>query len=151
MAKVTLDKIFDAIKDRIRRSIDRERSLERSFERFSRLLWPWQEYKLVLFVSLLAVLDYVSTFAALELSGNNQVIEAGLLAGWALRTGGFLKLFLVDTVCIGSLILLAMGARLLYSKIGFLGFGRTAFVFLLIPYSVIIMAVVINNILVTFL
>ena len=144
-------KIFESTKDRVRKNVERERKLERPLEKVSMLLWPWNESRLVLFVSLLAVLDYVSTFAALELSGNNQVYESGLLANWALETGGFFKLFMVDAASIGALILLAIGVRSLYNRWGFPGFGRTGFVFLLIPYAVIIMVVVINNILLTFL
>ena len=135
----------------MRRRVERERTLEQPLEAFSRLLWPWHESKLVLFVSLLAVLDYVSTYTAINLSGANHVYEAGLLARWALQTGGFPKLLLVDTASIGVLIFLAVSVRFLYTRLGFRGFGRTAFVFLLIPYSIIIMAVVINNILLTFL
>ncbi len=146
-----MHRIFESMKERIRRGVERERKLERPLEKVSRLLWPWDETKLVLFVSLLAVLDYISTFAALELSGNNQVYESGLLANWALETGGFIALFLVDAASIGALILLAIGVRSIYNRWGFPGFGRTGFVFLLIPYAVIIMAVVINNILLTFL
>jgi hypothetical protein len=99
----------------------------------------------------MAILDSVSTYAALKLSVNNQVTEVGLIASWALKTGGFPYLFLVEMTIIAVLLLLAMGARLLYTRLGFPGFGRTAFVFLLIPYAIIIMAVVFNNILVTFL
>ena len=146
-----MPKILESMKYRLRKGIERERKLERPLEKASRFLWPWDESKLILFICLLAVLDYVSTFAALELSTNNQISEAGLLAKWALETGGFLGLFLVDAGAIGTLLLLAIGIRALYRKIGFPGFGRTGFVFLLIPYSVIIMGIVINNVLLTFL
>lgn len=144
-------RIRELIKNRLRRSIETERTLERPFEKFSRILWPWSESKLVLFVNLMAILDYFSTYVAFELSRNNQVTEVGLLAKWVLQTGGFLELFLVEMTVMVVLILLAMGARLLYTRLGFPGFGRTAFVFLLIPYALIIVAVVFNNILVAFL
>jgi hypothetical protein len=149
--RITMPKISESWKDNAKKSREIERKLERPFEKFSRFLWPWAESKLILFVSLLAVLDYVSTFAALELSGNNQISEAGLLAKWALETGGFLKLFLVDAGAIGTILFLAIGVRALYRKWGFPGFGRTGFVFLLIPYAVIIMGIVINNIILTFI
>lgn len=138
------------MKDRIQSGFERERKIEPLLEKISRILWPWREYKLVLFVSLLAVLDYVSTFAALELSGNPRIIEAGPLAGWALETGGFIMLFIVDVISIGALVLIALGVRALYIKLGFRGFARAALVFLLTPYAIIIMAVVINNVIVTF-
>jgi len=144
-------RIRELIKNRLRRSIEIERTLERPFEKLSRILWPWSESKLVLFISLMAILDYISTYTALELSRNNQVAEVGLVAKWALQTGGSSELFFVEMTAMVVLILLAMGARLLYTRLGFPGFGRTAFVFLLIPYALIIIAVVFNNILVAFL
>jgi len=144
-------RIRNYIRNSIKKSKQKERSLERPFEKFSRLLWPWSEVKLVLFISLMALLDYVSTYAALKLTEHNQVTEVGPIAKWALQTGGFLKLFFIDVTVIAVLLLLASGARYIYTKWGFPGFGRTAFIFLLIPYAVFIFAVVFNNILVTFL
>jgi len=135
----------------MQRSIEKERSLERPFEKFSRLLWPWSEAKLVIFISVMAVLDYISTYSALKLTKHNQVAEVGPIAKWALETGGFLRLFFIDATVIAVLLLLASGARFLYTKWGFPGFGRTAFIFLLIPYAIFIFAVIFNNILVTFL
>jgi hypothetical protein len=86
------------MKNRMKRSIERERALEPHFEAFSRFLWPWAESKLFLFIILMAILDSVSTYTALNLSINNQVIEIGLIASWALKTGGFSYLFLVERV-----------------------------------------------------
>jgi hypothetical protein len=143
--------IGDLMKNRLRKSTERERSLKPSFEAFSRLLWPWAESKLGLFITSMAILDSVSTYTALKLSINNQVIEVGPIASWALKTGGFPYLFLVEMTIIAVLLLLAILARLFYIRLGFPGYGRTAFVFLLMPYTIIIMAVVFNNILVTFL
>ena len=143
--------IRDFIKNKVRRSIEKERTLERPFEKFSRLLWPWKELNLVLFISGMAVLDYISTYAALNFTRYDRVVEAGLMAKWALQTGGFLRLFFVDMIVISLLLLLAWGARLLFARLGFPGFGRVAFVFLLIPYAAIILAVVFNNVIVTFL
>jgi hypothetical protein len=142
---------FDSIRDKLRKNIERERRLDHPLETISLVIWPYPESKLVFYVSLLAFLDYTSTFVALRLSGNSQIYEAGLLAKWALQTGGFSKLFLVDVVCIGTLICMAYIVRSIYSKMGFIGFSRAAFIFLLIPYFVFIMGVVVNNILVTFL
>lgn len=143
--------IRDSINNRIRRNIEKERTLERPIEKFSRLLWPWAESKLALFISSMAILDYVSTYTALRLNVNNQVTEVGFIAKWALQTGGFVRLFFVDLTVIAVLLLLAVGARLLYIRLGFPGFGRAAFVFVLTPYSVFILAVIFNNILLTFL
>jgi hypothetical protein len=143
--------VRDLIKNRMRRSVERERALEPRFEAFSRLLWPWAESKLILFIISMAFLDSVSTYTALNLSINNQVSEVGLIASWALKTGGFPYLFLVEITIIAVLLLLAMVIRLFYIRMGFPGFGRAAFVFLLAPYTIVILAVVFNNILVTFL
>ena len=65
--------------------------------------------------------------------------------------GGFTGLFLVDVVAASALLLLAVTIRFLHSKFGFKGFGRTAFVVMLVPYVVVTMAVVFNNIVLTFL
>jgi hypothetical protein len=143
--------MFDTLKENLKRSAERERKLERPMEAVSRVLWPWPESKLIFYVCLAALMDFSSTFALLTFSRNGQVAEAGLIAKWALQTGGFPRLFLIDAAMIGALILLALGLRTLYNRLGFRGFGRTALVFLLIPYFVIIMAVVYNNILLSFL
>ena len=140
----------DFIKNRFRRDIERERILEPRFETFSRLLWPWSESKLVLFITTMAILDSVSTFAALKLSAHH-VTEVGLIASRALKAGGYPYLFLEQIIIIAALLLLAQGARLLYTRWGFPGFGRTAFIFLLVPYTTVISAFVINNIFVTFM
>lgn len=146
-----MHRIFGLIRYGLRRSIERERAMERHFEAASRSLWPWNESKLIAFVSFLAVLDYISTYAFLELSGNKQLFEVGPLARWAFQTGGFYRLFWVDIAAICTLIFLANSVRFLYAKFGFQGFGRTAFVFVLVPYSVITMAIIFNNVVLTFL
>ena len=142
--------MLEVIRDNLRKSLERERKLDRPLEAISRRLWPWPESKLVTYVGLAALMDFLSTYAFLTFGRHGHVAEAGLLARWALHTGGFLGLFLVDAICIGILILLAVGLRSLYSRLGFNGYGRTAMVFLLTPYFVIIMAVVYNNILLSF-
>ena len=146
-----MNKPFNFLEQRVKRSIERERALEHHFDAASRSLWPWQESKLLLLVSLVAMLDYISTYAFLELSGNSRVFEAGPLAAWAFHTGGFTRLFWVDVAAVSTLIILASTAQFLYGKFGFRGFGRTAFVFALIPYAVITMAIIFNNIVLTFI
>ncbi len=135
----------------MRKNLDRYQSSERYFETASRSLWPWRESWLIAFVLLLALLDYVSTYAFLELSGNTLVYEAGALASWALQLGGFKGLFWIDIIAVSGLLLLAIAIRFLYSRFGFKGFGRIAFVVVLLPYAVITMAVIFNNIVLTFL
>jgi len=88
------------------------------------------------------VLDYVGTYAVLELSGKTYVYEGGPLARWALRMGGFTGLFLVDMAAASTLLLATATIRFLHSKFGFKGFGRTAFVVLLVPYAVATVAAV---------
>lgn len=141
---------LDRVKYRFQKGIEKERNLERPIESFSRVLWPYAESKLVLYVGLLAILDYLSTFAVLELSNNSRVSEAGLLAKWALQSGGFFGLLIMDLVCVSIIIGLAIGVRAFYKRLGFNGFGRAAFIFLLVPYFVLIMAVVVNNTILTF-
>jgi magnesium-transporting ATPase (P-type) len=145
-----MQKMLESIKAGIKRANERDKKLERPIEKVSRTMWPWRESKLILFVGLLAVSDYISTFMALRLSANHQISELGLLAKWALSLGGFAQLFLVDATAIGLLILLAFGVRALYNQFGFPGFACAAFIFIFVPYAVIIVPVVINNVFLTF-
>jgi hypothetical protein len=143
-------RIYALVTKMVRRSIERDRSKETHVEAISRLLWPWSETRLMAMCALLALLDYISTYGFLQLSGNRFLFEGGMLAGWALKKGGFPTLFFIDAAALISLLLLAFSSRFLYSKFGFRGFGRGAFVFLLVPYVVITMAVIFNNVALTF-
>jgi hypothetical protein len=145
-----MKEIISKYKERLRKSIEWERRFDRPLESFARILWPYSDLKLIFYVSALAALDYVSTFAALELSGNN-VSEVGILAKWALDTGGFVKLLIVDVAVIGILISIALISRWLYLRIGLKGFARAAFALVLLPYLVFIMGVIINNVIVVFI
>jgi hypothetical protein len=138
-------------RERLRKSLERDRSLERQVEALSHRLWPWRLSLLVWVVVLLAVLDHASTFALLELSGKPHFSEGGPLASWALGIGGFRMLLLVDIAAAGLLSGTAVLVRHLYSRYGFAGFGRAAFVLLLAPYTVIALAVVYHNLLLRFL
>ena len=145
-----MQKMLEYIRARINKAKERDRKLEQPMEKVSRVIWPWQESKLILFIALLAVSDYISTFMALRLSANHQISELGLMANWALNSGGFAQLFLVDTTAITLLALFAFGVRALYNKFGFPGFARSAFIFIFVPYAVIIVPVIINNVFLTF-
>jgi len=138
-------------KDIIKKSLEVDRSTERYVEAVSRSLWPWGESRLLALVGLLVMLDYLSTFAALELSGNKYLYEGGPLANWALQTAGFAGLFLFNIFIISALLLTALTIRFLHFKFGFEGFGRAAFVVMLVPYVVVTMAAIFNNVLLTFL
>ena len=119
-----------------------DQGFDRPVGRLSRYIWPFRETWLLVVVGSLFVLDYISTHIALQ-NANNY--EDGPLAGWALRTGGFGLLFLIDVVAAGMFSLMAMLARYLYRKFGFPGYGRAAFIMLLAPYVVRTTIVVINN------
>ena len=142
---------IEHMKDMVKRSIRRDRAFEPRIEAMSRRLWPWREPWLAGFVGLLILLDYVSTYAALELSGNKYLYEGGAMASWALRIGGFPMLFWVDVGAAGVLLLLAAMIRFACYRFGFKGFGRAAFVVLLVPYVVVTMGIIFNNIVMTFL
>jgi hypothetical protein len=143
--------VFKRFEDRLRKNTERERHLDRPLETISLILWPYSETRLVFYVILFAVLDFLSTFNALELSNDGHVYEVGVMAKWALQRGGFSRLFLVDFIAIFTLIYLANRARSIYNKLGLEGFGRAAFIFVLVPYFVFIFGVVVNNSLVVFL
>lgn len=138
-------------KDIIRWTIRRDRGLERHAVVVSRWLWPWRESKLIILVGCLAVLDYISTYAFLTLSPNNNVYESGLIASWALQKDGFRGLLLADILAVITVFAVAISARFIYVKSGFAGFGRAAFVVMLTPYVIVTMAVIYNNIVLTFL
>jgi len=139
------------IKRQIRKSIARDRAMERQFEEASHRLWPWRETKLIWLVSVLVMLDFISTYAFLELSGNPKLIEKGSLASWALNTGGFLLLLLIDFLATGALISLALAFRKAFNRHGFDGYARASFVVMLLPYSVVTFAIIFNNIVLTFI
>ncbi len=143
--------VLRLVKERVNKAVERDRRAEGRVEAASRVLWRWRESRLVVLVGLLALLDYATTCAALELSGKGHIEEGGLLAGWALRIGGLGWLFLVDMGAVIALSIAAITARFLCFKVGFGGFGRAAFVVLLLPYAVVAFAAVVNNLLLTFL
>ncbi len=122
-------------RDQWQRSLHRDRSRERQVLALSHFLWPWQERWLLPLVGLLVGLDYFSTYVMLGLSGKLHIYEDGPLAGWALRTGGFGRLLWVELVAVGALCLGAITARYFYTRFGLKGYGRAAFVLLLLPYS----------------
>ena len=146
-----MQRIFELVKGMVRKSLERDRASERYVEALSRSLWPWRESWLLALVSLLVVLDYASTYAALELSGKAYVYEGGPLASWALQMGGFVGLLLIDVIAASALLLIALTVRFIYSRFGFRGYGRTAFVVILVPYAVVTMAVIFNNVVLTFI
>lgn len=145
-----MSKLRNKIRETIIKGVEKERAFDTQAYSISRRLWPWDENKLLFLVISLVVLDFCSTFAFLELSGNTSLYESGPIARWALEMGGFSRLFLIDLIAACVLMLLAFGARYIYHRKGFRGYGRTAFVIILIPYIVITIAAVFNNVALTF-
>lgn len=139
------------VKNRLRKAHERDRRAEQYVEAASRVIWRWREPWLLAFVAFVALLDYASTYALLALSDKSYLNEAGSLASWALDKGGFTGLFLADLAAVFAISLVAIALRFIYRKFGFRGFGRAAFVFVLIPYAVVAMVAVINNLILTYL
>ena len=132
-------------REQIRKSVLRDRRREPVVERVSRYLWPWREAWLAGLVTLLAFLDYLSTYALLELSNKPYVYERGPLAHWALQAGGFGGLLMMDILEVGALYLLATSARFAYSRFGYFGYARAAYVVMLFPYVVAAFLATTNN------
>lgn len=139
------------MKDRLRKAKERDRRAERYMEATSRFLWRWRESRLLVFVAFAALLDYATTYTILTLSGKGYLNEAGSLARWALDKGGFAGLFLADLAAVFAISLAALTLRFVLFRFGFKGFGRAAFVFLLLPYAVVAMAAIVNNLVLTYL
>jgi hypothetical protein len=134
---------FESIRDKSRR-------IDSGFGKYagaaSRFIWPWQERWLLVVIGCLAVLDFASTYALLDLSGKKNVYESGRIASQALEAGGFPLLFGVDIAAVTALALVAFVVRYAYVKNGHSGFGRAAFVFLLVPYAFVTGYAIVNNI-----
>jgi hypothetical protein len=145
-----MSEVIAFVKYRCRKAVERDRRAEASIEAISRSLWRWRERRLALLVGVMALLDFATTSMALQLSGKTYVYEGGLLAGWALRVGGLGWLFLIDMAAVAALALTAFAARAFCLRFGFDGFGRAAFVALLVPYVVVAAAAVVNNLILTF-
>jgi hypothetical protein len=132
----------EAARDRGERLRQIDRGFDRPVGKISRCIWPLREEWLLLVVGTLFLLDYISTYLGLQ---HVEISEEGPLAAWALETGGFAFLFLIDLVAAVVFALLAFLVRFLYRRAGLPGYARAAFVFLLVPYIVRTTFVVINN------
>jgi hypothetical protein len=143
--------MFKSYKDTLVKAREIDKGIGRYVERLSRLLWPWRELWLLAVVGALSILDFLSTYVLLGLSGKAGVYESGRLAAWALDTGGFPFLFFSDLVIAAVLSLAALVSRYMYTRNGFRDYGRAAFVFLLIPYVFVAAFAIVNNIILLFL
>ena len=146
-----MPQLLQWMKSRIRKSRELDRQAEKHFEKFSRFIWPWTERKLIFFVCCVAALDYASTYAVLELSGKSYLNEAGTLASWALEKGGFGGLFLVDLLAVLAISSAALILRFIFAKKGLKGLSRASFVFLLVPYAIMAIVAVFNNLILAFI
>lgn len=142
--------MFKPNKETLNKFREIDKGLGLKAEKISRYMWPWRELWLLAVIGALISSDFLSTWALLDLSGRNDVYESGPLAFWALSTGGFLYLLLIDAIAAVVLSLLALVTRYLYSKHGHPGYGRAAFVFILTPYIVYTIYAVVNNIILYF-
>lgn len=132
-------------RDRIHRSVLRDLRREPTVERLSRRLWPWREAWLARSVALLAALDFLSTYALLGRFHRPYLFESGPLGHWALHLGGFKAMLITDFLAVGILWLLATGARIGYSRFGYHGYARAAYVVTLLPYAVAASLATVNN------
>jgi hypothetical protein len=137
--------VFKSYRDRLNKAREIDKGLGRYAERLSRFIWPWRELWLLAVAGSLSILDFLSTYALLGLSGKVDVYESGRLAVWALDKGGFFLLLLVDVVVVGALSLAALVVRYVYTRNGFRDYGRAAFVFLLMPYVFVAAFAIVNN------
>jgi len=139
-------KLLKSARDVIYKTRELDRGLGKYVERISRFIWPWREYRLLVVAGCLCLLDFVTTYILLGMTGRNDVYESGLIASRALATGGFPFLLAVDIIAMVVLSLLAFVARLFYVKRGLEDYGRAAFVFILIPYIVVTAVVIVNTV-----
>jgi hypothetical protein len=146
-----MSRFGEFIKRRIDKSLERDRALESQMQAAAKSLWPWEDWRLPVLSTILVLLDFSSTFACLEFSGNTQLYEGGLLAGWALRTGGWTLMLIVDLLAVGILTGVAFLMRSFFTRQGLSGYGRIAFILVLLPYTVVTFAIVFNNIVLTFI
>ena len=129
--KNSMNSVLAWMRYRLRKAKERDRRAERYFEAASRFLWRWSLPWLVAFAGFVALLDYGSTYAVLELSGKRYLNEGGPLASWALEKGGFAGLFLADLAAVTAISIAAVAVRFIFLRFGFKGFARAAFVYCL--------------------
>ena len=141
-----LRRLQQIVRDNIRHSVRRDRRFEPSVERVSRYLWPWREAWLVRTAFLVAALDFLSTYALLDLSNKTNAYERGILASRALQIDGYRGLLIMNLAAVGAICLVAIGTRLLYSRFGYHGFARAGFVAAILPYTLAAFLAAVNNV-----
>ena len=93
-------------------------------------------YTIMVFCCLVAVADFVTTWAAI--SYNPSAVETGIMASWAFDNGGFPLLIVMDTLVIGILVGLAYYVYKRYKS-------TLAVVLLLMPYICVGIVASTNN------
>jgi hypothetical protein len=140
-----MQRVTETARERIRRSVQRDRRFEPWMDRMSHRLWPWRDAWLAAAIAVIALLDYLSTYALLNLRNKPHAYERGPLAHWALEAGGFPGLLALDAVGVTVLCLVAVVVRTVYARFGYVGYGRAAYVLVLVPYAVAASLAVVNN------
>jgi hypothetical protein len=74
--------MIETARERVRRSVQRDRRFELWMDRMSCRLWPWRDAWLAAAISVIALLNYLSTYALLSLSNKPYAYERGPLAHW---------------------------------------------------------------------
>lgn len=95
------------------------------------------------------MLDYVSTYVVLELSGKTY-LRGRSACQLGPADGRVYKLVLGRHGCCERSLTGSYHCPIFHFKFGFKGFGQTAFVIVLVPYAVVTMAAIFNNIVLTF-
>ena len=81
--------VMETARERVKRSVRRDRRFEPWMDRLSHRLWPWRDAWLVAAIPVVALMDYVRTYALLGLSNKPYAYEWGSLAHWAWKPLGF--------------------------------------------------------------
>ena len=70
----------------------------------SRYLWSWREAWLARTAFLVAALEFLSTYALLDLSNKTNAYERGILASRALQVDGFRGLLIMNLAVVNNVV-----------------------------------------------
>jgi hypothetical protein len=145
-----ISEYFKNLERKLKDAGEKSRKIDQGFDitagKISRAIWPIREVWLFAVAGFLMLSDFTSTYLAMK--NDPRVGELNPLAAQALNKGGFPLLFLFDLAFVGLWCLLSLGARYLYSRVGYKGYGRAAFVLLMVPYIFWTSLIVVNNVVV---
>ena len=80
------------------------------------------------------------------MSNKTNAYERGILASRALQIDGFRGLLIMNLVAVATICLVAIGARLLYSRFGYHGYARVGFIAAILPYTLAAFLAAVNNV-----